>query len=123
MIENKKSNGRKKHVLEIIVYDIKGYCPVYKEGDKIMMEDPKIILNRTDALCTHALSTILHYTTILAHDWCPVKLGLTTEKDKEDAYMQCVDPGKPYTIGGTVIFNCKKIDLMNYNKQKENNIR
>jgi hypothetical protein len=45
----------------------------------------------------------------LEHDWCPVKLGLTTAEDEEHAYMQCVDPGKPYTKGGTVIFKCKAI--------------
>jgi uncharacterized repeat protein (TIGR04076 family) len=56
------------------------------------------------------LSTLLHYTTILEHDWCPVELGLTTKKDKKNAYLQCVDPGKPYTSGGTVIFKCKKVE-------------
>lgn len=95
-------------LLEIIVHEIKGYCPVYKKGDKIIIDDPEIILDKTDALCTHALSTILHYTTILEHDWCPVSLGLTTEQDSDQAYMQCVDPGKPYTDGGTVLFQCKK---------------
>ena len=96
-------------ILEIQVHKIKGFCPVYKEGDKIAIEDPEIILNKTDALCTHALSTILHYTTILENNWCPEKLGLTSEKEPDCAYMQCVDPGKPYTNGGTVIFRVKKI--------------
>ena len=49
------------------------------------------------------------YALILEHDRCPVKLGLTTEEDEEHANMQCVDPGKPYTEGGTVIFKCKII--------------
>ena len=75
----------------------------------IVIADPEIILEKTDALCTHALSTLLHYALILEHDWCPVKLGLTTAEDEEHAYMQCVDPGKPYTDGGTVIFKCKVI--------------
>ena len=73
-----------------------------------MIDDPEIDLEKTDALCTHALSTLLHYALILEHDWCPVKLGLTTAEDEEHAYMQCVDPGKPYTEGGTVIFKCRK---------------
>ena len=95
-------------ILEIKVEKINGHCPVYKKGDKITIRDPEIIINQTDALCTHALSTILHYTTILENDWCPLKLGLTTEEDTEHAYMQCVDPGKPYTNGGTVLFKCKR---------------
>jgi len=50
-------------VLEIKVYEIRGNCPVYKVGDKIVVDDPRILLDRADALCTHALSTLLHYTT------------------------------------------------------------
>ncbi|MBC7100173.1 MAG: TIGR04076 family protein [Methanobacteriales archaeon] len=96
-------------MLEITVHRIKGECPVYKEGDKIVVDDPEILLEETDALCTHALSTILHYTTILERNWCPVELGLTKENDPENAYMQCVDPGEPYTNGGTVIFKCRRI--------------
>jgi uncharacterized repeat protein (TIGR04076 family) len=96
-------------MLEIIVHEIKGHCPVFKKGDRITIEDPKIILDKTDALCTHALSTILHYTTILEHDWVPLKLGLTSPEDRKHAYMQCVDPGEPYTGGGTVIFKCKRV--------------
>jgi len=47
---------------------------------------------------------------MLEHDWRPVKLGLTTPKDGEHAYMQCVDPGEPYTEGGTVIFEIRRIE-------------
>ena len=96
-------------MLEIIVHEIKGYCPVYKVGNKIVIDDPGIDLEKTDALCIHALSTLLHYALILEHSWCPVKLGLTTEADPDHAYMQCVDPGKPYTEGGTVIFKCRHL--------------
>lgn len=96
-------------MLEIVVNKIIGKCPVYKVGDRIVIDDPEILLDKTDALCTHALSTLLHYVLILEHDWCPVKLGLTTPDDPENAYMQCVDPGEPYTKGGTVIFKCRRI--------------
>lgn len=98
------------NMLEIKVHKIKGKCPVHEIGDRIIIDDPKIIVEKTDNICTHALSTILHYTTILEHDWCPVKLGLTTPKEPEHAYIQCVDPGKPYTEGGTVIFKCRRFE-------------
>jgi len=97
-------------MLEIEVHEIRGHCPVYKKGDVIVIDDPEIDLEKTDALCTHALSTVLHYALILEHNWSPVKLGLTTAEDEEHAYMQCVDPGKPYTDGGTVIFRCRRIE-------------
>lgn len=74
-------------VLEIKVRRVKGFCPVYKKDNRIRIDDPKIVLDKTDALCTHALSTILHYTTILEHDWCPMELDLTTEKTPNHVYM------------------------------------
>lgn len=96
-------------MLEIVVHEVRGRCPVYRVGDRITVDDPRIVLDKTDALCTHALSTLLHYTTILDRNWCPVPLGLTTPADSDHAYMQCVDPGEPYTEGGTVVFRCRKV--------------
>jgi len=96
-------------LLEIRVHEIRGFCPIYKIGDRIVVDGPRIVLEETDALCTHALSTILHYTTVLEHRWCPVELGLTTKRDRKHAYVQCVDPGKPFTDGGTVVFRFKKM--------------
>ena len=96
-------------MLELEVYSIKGKCPVHKVGDKIVMEGPRIILDKTDAICIHALSTLLHYVVALDEGADPVKLGLTKPEEKEFAYMQCVDPGQPYTHGGTVIFRCREI--------------
>lgn len=91
-------------MLKIKVHRVKGNCPVYEEGDEIVVDDPEIVLEETDALCTHALSTLLHYTTALENGVDSVKLGLS--KEEGVAYMQCVDPGEPYTRGGTVIFKC-----------------
>ena len=96
-------------MLEIIVCEVRGKCPVYKVGDKIVIDDPEIVLNKTDALCIHALSVLLHYALALEHGADPVKLGLTKADDREHAYVQCVDPWKPYTEGGTVIFKIRKI--------------
>ena len=94
-------------MLQVKVCEIKGHCPVYKVGDKMTIEGARILLDKTDAVCIHALSTLLHYVVALDEGADPVKLGLS--KDKEHAYMQCVDPGEPYTEGGTVIFDCYRI--------------
>lgn len=93
----------------IEVCEIRGKCPVHRVGDKIVIDDPKILIEKTDALCIHALSTIVHYALALEHGADPVKLGLTKPEDRENAYIQCVDPWKPYTDGGTVIFKMRKI--------------
>jgi len=95
-------------MLEIEVCEIRGKCPVYRVGDKIVIEGPRILLNKSDALCTHALSSLLHYVVAFQEGADPVRLGLCKPGEKE-AYIQCVDPGEPYTDGGTVIFRCLKI--------------
>lgn len=50
-----------------------------------------------------------HYVLILEHNWCPFKLGLISAEDPDHVYMQCVDPGAPYTEGGTALFKCRRI--------------
>jgi uncharacterized repeat protein (TIGR04076 family) len=97
-------------MLEIEVCEIKGRCPVYRVGDKMVVDGPKIVLRETDALCTHALSSLLHYVLALEEGANPVKLGLSKPKDSEHAYIQCVDPWKPYTDGGTVVFRCRRVE-------------
>jgi len=101
MVKETQTGGS---MLEIKVCQIKGKCPVHKVGDEITIDGAKILLDKTDAICIHAFSTLQHYVVALEEGADPGKLGLS--KDKEHAYMQCVDPGEPYTEGGTVIFDC-----------------
>ena len=49
------------------------------------------------------LSSLLHYVIALREGADPVKLVLQ-RKGKWRMCMQCVDPGEPYTNGGTVVF-------------------
>jgi len=97
-------------LLEIKVHEIRGECPVYKVGDRMVIDGPKIVLEETDAVCVHALSTLLHYVVALDEGADSVKLGLARPEEKDYAYMQCVDPGEPYTHGGTVVFRCRRIE-------------
>ena len=92
-------------MLIIEVSEIRGKCPVYKKGDKIVIDGPEIVLEKTDAICIHALAPLLHYVVALREGVDPMKLGLS--KDEKTAYIQCLDPGEPYTEGGTVIFRCR----------------
>jgi len=91
-------------VLLMEVTEIRGRCPVYKTGDKIVIDGARIDLHRTDNLCIHALSSLLHYAVAIREGIDPRTLGLST--DGRFAYVQCLDPGYPYTEGGTVIFKC-----------------
>jgi len=97
-------------MLEIEVVEVRGRCPVYKVGDKVVVDDPEIVLEKTDALCTHALSSLLHYVLVLERGVDPVELGLSKPEDTGNAYIQCVDPGEPYTQGGSVVFKIRKIE-------------
>jgi uncharacterized repeat protein (TIGR04076 family) len=107
-------------MLEIEVCEIRGKCPVYKVGDQIIIDDPQIVLENTNALCVHALSSLLHYVLILESGADPVRLGLSKPEDRNHAYIQCVDPGEPYTEGGTVIFKIKVLSAPRGNSgQKE----
>ena len=87
--------------LEIRVIEIRGKCPVFRVEDRIVIEGPEINLKETDAVCTHAFASLLPYIVALRKGIKPSQLGLGRG---EKAYVQCLDPGPPYTDGGTVIF-------------------
>ena len=63
---------------------------MHRVGDKIVIDGPKIIKERTDALCVHALSVLLHYVVALDHGVDPVLLGLTKPEEKEHAYVSAL---------------------------------
>jgi len=96
-------------MLEIKVHEIGGYCPIHRKGDKTLIGGPRVVLDETDALCIHALPSLLHYAVALDLGADPLKLGLTKPNDRKHAYIQCVDPYKPYSDGGTVIFKIGKL--------------
>jgi uncharacterized repeat protein (TIGR04076 family) len=106
------SNQTSDSSLIIEVVRIDGNCPVHRVGDRIVIQGAKIDLERTSNLCIHALPSLLHYAVALREGVDPRKLGLST--DGKYAYLQCLDPGEPYTQGGTVIFRCyRKASLGN----------
>ncbi|GAG58029.1 unnamed protein product [marine sediment metagenome] len=81
---------------------IKGTCPVYEIGDKIVIDEGyKLNLEETDNVCMHSLTSIMPYYVALSKGVAPKTLGLAKEGNK--AYLQCLDPCE-LTGGGTVIF-------------------
>ena len=92
----------------IRVKEIRGDCVVFKGGEKIVIEGAEINIKETDKICIHALASLLHYAVALREEVDPVKLGLTKKGNK--AYVQCVDPGKHYTDGGTVVFEIERVE-------------
>jgi uncharacterized repeat protein (TIGR04076 family) len=95
------------HRLIITVKEIRGKCPVFEVGDRIVIEGPKIVPEETDALCVHALGSMLSMVIALGRGVSFKELGLAKEEG-DVGYVQCLDPGPPYTPGGTVIFEIRK---------------
>ena len=89
---------RKKKLI-IKVKEIKGNCPIFKEGDKFFIENG-FVLRLEKPICLHALTSIMPYYIALSRGIKPEELRLGKENK---AYVQCLDPCK-YTGGGTVIF-------------------
>jgi len=102
-----KNMRKENYRLIITVKEIRGKCSVFKVGDKIVIEQPKIVLEETDNLCVHALGAMLSMVIPLSKGINFKDLGLTKEGE-DKGYLQCLDPGKPYTGGGTVIFEIKR---------------
>jgi len=96
--------------LIITAREIRGKCPVFKVGDKIVVEKPKIMVKKTDALCVHAFGSMLSMITALSRGVSFKELGLA-KKEGDSGYVQCLDPGTPYTNGGTVIFEIRREKL------------
>ena len=96
-----------KYHLVLSVKKIKGKCPVFNVGDKIIVESPKIVVRETDNLCIHAFGCILSMIVPLSHGASFKQLGLAKTED-EKGYFQCLDPGEPYTHGGTVLFEIRR---------------
>lgn len=94
--------------LVVKVVEIKGHCPVYKVGDRIVLDEGyKLDLKETDNLCMHSLGSILPYYNSIYRGVDPRDLGLS--KDGKGAYVQCLDPCD-YTGGGTAFFEIMRVD-------------
>ena len=92
--------------LLITVKEIKGNCPVYRVGDRIVLDEGyRLNLKETNNVCMHSLSSIMPYYVALFRGVDSRKLGLS--KDGKKAYVQCLDPCD-YTGGGTVTFEIEK---------------
>lgn len=83
----------------VIAREVKGLCSAgIKKGDKIYMEGPNISLEKSDPICGYALASLMPVI-------FSVRLGVSfAELGLKGRLWQCVDPGPPYTQGGTVLF-------------------
>ncbi|RLG81949.1 MAG: TIGR04076 family protein [Thermoprotei archaeon] len=86
----------------IIVKEVRGYCAAgYKPGDTIIIEKFYVKPQHTK-ICLHALNSMLTLLMPFLKGISAKSLGIGMEDHR--GYIQCPDPGKPYTSGGTVVF-------------------
>lgn len=93
--------------LVVEVKEVRGFCPLYKPGDRIVVEDFYVKAGESSNICLHAFSALLSLVTLLAHGYSTLELGLSGEENL--GYLQCPDPGPPHTKGGTVLFEIKRV--------------
>jgi uncharacterized repeat protein (TIGR04076 family) len=95
MLACRRFNLKGIYRLVITVKEIKGNCPVFSVGDRIAINEPEIIPEKTDAICVHALGSMLSMIIALSRGVSFKEPGLA--RDEEDVgYLQCLDPG-PHT--------------------------
>ena len=99
-------DGEKEVYLLIRVAEVKGHCPVYKEGDSFRLEDGYRLVSNIP-ICMHSLAALLpHYNVLRVSE--PGDWGLAGKTDQAKAYVQCLGAAS-YTGGGTAILEISKI--------------
>lgn len=95
-----------KVVIEVV--EVRGTCAAeYKPGDRIVLNGFYIVSKDSANVCIHALSALLTLLSAFAHGASARELGIGSSDD--EGYLQCPDPGKPYTCGGTVLFKLRRV--------------
>ena len=90
----------------IDVKEIRGRCPVYAISDRIILDGYYIDSRMSSNICMHAFSAMLTLLSAFAHGSSAIDLGIGEKEDL--GYLQCPDPGPPYTKGGTVLFELRR---------------
>lgn len=92
--------------LVVTVKEVRGECPLYQIGDKIVIDKFYININESKNVCIHAFSAMSTFLCAFIHGCSAIELGIGKEENM--GYIQCPDPGPPCTKGGTVLFEIKR---------------
>ena len=91
----------------VIVKEVRGHCAAgYEPGDEFIAERFYITSHQNVKICLHALNAMLTLLIPFLKGASAKDLGIGSGNDV--GYVQCPDPGKPYTNGGTVVFELKR---------------
>ena len=88
------------------VEEIRGNCLIYKTRDKITIDEFYIKSNNSQNISIHAFVAMTTLFSAFIHGSSATELGIGSQENI--GYIQCPDPGPPYTKGGTVLFKLKR---------------
>ncbi len=93
--------------VEVKVEEVRGKCAAgYKKGDRFFVRGFYIEPKEGARICIHALTGMMSLLSPFIHGVSAKDLGIG---DRDDVgFLQCPDPGKPYTCGGTVVFRLSR---------------
>jgi uncharacterized repeat protein (TIGR04076 family) len=100
----------------IEVVDIEGECPVYHVGDIMVIDEPRLILEESDAVCVRAMSPLMTHIISAAGGIDPSSAegGVlhshadpTIPPERGVHYTSCPMPGVPFSTKGPVLFRLK----------------
>lgn len=86
-----------KFLVEIEVVEVLGPCSHHKKGDKILIDEPNIIVSKTDNICTRVFPMLSTFVMAFSH-------GIETGLPGVPLLVKC-----PATAEGPVIFKVSKI--------------
>lgn len=95
-----------KYRVIIKVKEVRGHCPIYKPGNCIVLEWFYIKCDESKDVCLHAICAMSTLLSAFMHGVSAKELGIGSRDDV--GYLQCPDPGSPYTCGGTVVFELRR---------------
>lgn len=93
--------------LVVVVRDVRGRCAAgYKPGKLFELERFYIKCEQNVKICVHALNALLTFAVPMLKGVSARDLGIGLEDDV--GFVQCPDPGGPYTEGGSVLFELRR---------------
>jgi len=97
------------HEVEVEVVEVRGNCAAgYMPGSKFRIKGFYIDPKECDArICIHALTGMMSLLSPFIHGVSAKTLGIGDRDD--EGYIQCPDPGRPYTCGATVVFKIRRL--------------
>jgi len=92
--------------VKVCVKEVRGRCAMGYRPRVCFTMERYYITDVGEGLCLHALCSMLTLLIPFLKGASARTLGIGREDDV--GYVQCPDPGEPYTCGGTVIFELKR---------------